>query len=32
LSEAKARLLEDLKFFVDERSLCVVQKRAVFAL
>ena len=32
LSEAKARLLEDLKLLVDERSLCLVQKRALFAL
>jgi hypothetical protein len=32
LSEAKARLLEDLKLLVDERALCLVQKRALFAL
>jgi hypothetical protein len=32
LSEAKARPLEDLKLLVDERSLCLVQKRALFAL
>jgi hypothetical protein len=31
LSEAKARLLEDLKLLLDERSLCLVQKRALFS-
>jgi hypothetical protein len=32
LSEAKARLLEDLKLLLDERLLCRVQKRALFSL
>jgi hypothetical protein len=32
LSEATARLLEDLKLLLDERSLCLAQKRASFSL
>ena len=32
LSEAKARLLKDLKLLPDERSLCLVQNRALFTL
>jgi len=32
LSEAKARLLEDLKLLLDERLLCRVQKRASFSI
>lgn len=32
MSEAKARLLEDLKLLLDERLLCRVQKRALFSL